>query len=76
MPSRLSLPVMGCPTAHPTGVPLASGNPSNSSTVRWGLSGSRPLEAAAPGLVLVAGRGYWRVLAGGEGVGGPVGQGS
>ena len=76
MPSRLSWPVMGGPTAHLTGVTLASGDPSNSLTVRWGLSGSRPLEAAAPGFVLVAGRGHWHVLAGGEGVGGLVGQGS
>ena len=59
---------------HPTGVTLASGDPSNSLTVRWGWSGSRLLEAAAPGFVLVAGRGHWHVLAGEEGVGGPVGQ--
>ena len=32
MPSRLSWPVMGGPTAHPTGVTLASGDPSNSLT--------------------------------------------
>ena len=76
MPSRLSWPVMGGPTAHPTGVTLASGDPSNSLTVRWGWSGSRLLEAAAPGFVLVVGRGHWRVLAGEEGVGGPVGQDS
>ena len=48
---------MGGPTAHPTGVTLASGDPSNSLTVHWGLSGSRPLEAAASGFVLVAGAG-------------------
>ena len=30
MPSRLSWPVVGGPTAHPTGVTLASGDPSNS----------------------------------------------
>ena len=73
---EVELAVMGGPTVHPTGVTLASGDPSNSLTVRWGLSGSRPLEAAAPGFVLVAGRGHCRVLTGGEGVGGPVGQGS
>ena len=67
---------MGGPTAHPTGVTLASGDPFNSLTVLWGLSGSRPLEATAPGFVLVAGRGHWLVLAGREGVGGPVRQGS
>ena len=76
MPSRLSWPEMGGPTAHPTGVTLASGDPSNSLTVRWGWSGSRLLEAAVPGFVLVAGRGHWRMLAGEEGVGGPVGQDS
>ena len=30
MPSRVSWPVMGGPTAHPTGVTLASGDPPNS----------------------------------------------
>ena len=34
MPSRLSWPVMGGPTTHPTAVPLASGDPSNSLTER------------------------------------------
>ena len=34
MPSRLSWPVMSGPTAHPTGVTLASGDPSNSLTAR------------------------------------------
>ena len=67
---------MGGPTTHPTGVTLASGDPSNSLTVHWGLSGSRPLEAAAPGFVLVGGRGHWRLPAGEECVGGPVGQDS
>ena len=71
MPSRLSWPVMGGPTVHPTEVTLASGDPSNSLTARWGWEGNRLLEAAAPGFVLIAGR--WRALAGEEGVGGPVG---
>ena len=70
MPSRLSWPVMGGPTAHPTGVTLASGDPSNSLTARWGWSGSRPLGAAAPVFVLEA----VLVLAGEGGVGGPGGQ--
>ena len=52
MPSRLSWPVMGGPTAHPT---LASGDPSNSLTVRWGEFGSRPRAEVAPGFVLEAG---------------------
>ena len=34
MPSRVSWPVMGWPTAHQTGVTLVSGDPSNSLTVR------------------------------------------
>ena len=66
VPSRLSWPVMGGPTTHPTEATLASGDPSNSLTARWGWDGSRLLEAAAPGFVLVAGRGHWRVLAGEE----------
>ena len=76
MPSRLSWPVMGGPTAHPTGVTLASGDPSNSLTAHWGWSGSRHLGAAAPVVVLEAVRGHWCVLAGEGGVGGPGGQGS
>ena len=76
MPSRLSWPVMGGPTAHPTGVTLASGDPSNSLTVRWGELGSRSLGAAAPVFVLKVVRGRWRVLAGEEGTGGLGGPGS
>ena len=34
MPSRVSWPVMGGPTAHPTGVTLASGDPSNNLNAR------------------------------------------
>ena len=60
---------MGGPTAHPTGVTLASGDPSNSLTARWGELGSRPRVAAAPVFVLVAVHGRCRVLAGGEGAG-------
>ena len=73
MPSRLSWPVMGGPIAHPTGVTLVSGDPSNSLTAHSSWDGSRLLDAA-PGFVLVAGRGRWRVLGGEKGVGGPVGQ--
>ena len=61
---------MGGPTAHPTGVTLASGDPSNSLTVRWGESGSRPWAEVAPGFVLEAGRECELVLAGGVGAGG------
>ena len=56
MPSRLSWPLMGGPTVHPTGVTLASGDPSNSLIVRWGEFGSRPRAEVAPGFVLEAGR--------------------
>ena len=76
MPSRLSWPVMGGPTAHPTWVTLASGDPSNRLTAHWGWSGSRPLGAVAPVFVLEAVRGRWCVLVGEGGIGGPGGQGS
>ena len=52
MPSRLSWPVMDGPTTHPTGVTLASGDRSNSLTVRWGEVGSCPRVVAAPVSVL------------------------
>ena len=39
MPSRVSWPVMGGPTAHPTGVTLASGDPPNSLNVHEGSFG-------------------------------------
>ena len=48
MPSRLSWPVIDGPTAHPIGVTLASGDPSNSLTVRWSQGGSRLRWLAAP----------------------------
>ena len=76
MPSRLSWPVMGGPTSHPTGVTLATGDPSNSLTVRWGELGSRPQVVAAPVFVLEVVCGRWRVLAGGEGAGELEGPGS
>ena len=68
MPSRLSWPVMGGPTAHPTRVTLASGDPSNSLNARWNWGGSRPRWRAAPVFVLEAGHGRWCVLVGGGGV--------
>ena len=58
MPSRLSWPVMGGPTVHPTGVTLASGDPSNSLTARWGWSGSRLLERLAASRSLSS----WRAM--------------
>ena len=76
MPSRLSWPVIGGPTSHPTGVTLASGDPSNSLTVCWGEFGSRPRVAAAPVFVLEVVRGRSRALADGEGAGELDGPGS
>ena len=70
MPSSLSWPVMGGPTAHPTGVTLASADPSNSLTVRWGEFGSRPQAEVAPGFVLESGSERWCVPAGRGGAGG------
>ena len=67
---------MGGPTAHPTGINLASGDPSNSLTVRWGEFGSRPRIAAAPVFVLEAVRERWRALADREGAGELYGPGS
>ena len=69
MPSRLSWPVMGGPIAHPTGVTLASGDPSNSLAVCWDELGSRPRVAAAPVFVLEAVHKRWLALANGEGAG-------
>ena len=59
---------MGGPTAHPTGVTLVSGDPSNSLNARYNWGGSRPRWLAAPVFVLEAGRRCWRVLAGGGAV--------
>ena len=67
---------MGGPTAHPTWVTLASDDPSNSLTVRWGELGSRPRIAAAPVFVLEAVRERWRALADGEGAAELDGPGS
>ena len=67
---------MDGPTAHPTGVTLASGDPTNSLTVRWGELGSRPRVAAAPVFVLEAVREHWRALTDGEGAGELEGPGS
>ena len=69
IPSRLSWPVMSGHTVHPTGVTLASGDPSNSLTVHWGELGSRPWIAVAPVFVLEVVREYWHALADEEGTG-------
>ena len=76
MPSRLSWLVIGGPTSHPTGVTLASGDPSNSLTERWGGLWSHPRVAAAPVFVLEAVRGCWHVLADEEDAGELGGPGS
>ena len=60
MPSRLSWPVMGGPTVHPTVVTLASGDPSNRFNCTLGLECVSSL----------AGHGCWHVPAVGGGVGG------
>ena len=53
MPSRVSWPVMGGPTAHPTGVTLAIGDPPRSLNAPGGSSGCLPAqEAQAPGLLV------------------------
>ena len=70
MPSRLSWPVMGGPTEHPTGVTLASDDPPNTLTVHKGWNGSRPRRLTAPEYVLEEGSGRWHAPAGGGGVGG------
>ena len=51
MPSRVSWPVMGEPTAHPTGVTLALGDPLRSLNAPGGsLDCFLPQEAREPGL--------------------------
>ena len=56
MPSRLSWPVMGGPTEHPTGVTLASGDPPSSLNAPGWSSGCHHLLEVAPGLALLASR--------------------
>ena len=64
MPSRVSWPVMGGPTAHTTGVTLALGDPSSSLNAHEGRFGRHPPLEAAPRLVLLEGRELYRALAG------------
>ena len=47
MPSRLSWPVMGGPTAHPTGVTLALGDPSNRFNCTLGPGWESSLEVGS-----------------------------
>ena len=70
MPSRVSWPVMGRPTAHLTGVTLASGDlPSNLNAHEGGFGCHLPWEEA-PRLVLLEGRERYRVLVGAVSAGG------
>ena len=64
MPSRVSWPVMGGPTAHPTGVTLASGDPPSSLNAPEGSFGRHPPLEAAPRLVLLEGCEWYHSLAG------------
>ena len=55
MPSKVSWPVMGCPTAHPTGVTLALGDPPRSLNAPGGSLGyllGRGVQGPAPLVVL------------------------
>ena len=54
MPSRVNWPVMGGPTAHPTGVTLALGDPPSSlNAPGWSLGCFPVQEAREPALLVV-----------------------
>ena len=72
MPSRVNWPVMGGPTAHPTGVTLASGDPPNSLNVPGGSLDCSHLLEAAPGLVLLGNREWDPALFGAVSAGGRI----
>ena len=55
---------MGGPTAHPTGVTLALGDPPSSLNAPEGSFGCHLLQEVAPRLVLLEGREQYRSLAG------------
>ena len=66
MPSRVSWPVMDRPTAHPTGVTLASGDPHSSLNAPEGRFGRHlPLEVALR-LVPLEGHKRYRALVVGQ----------
>ena len=69
-PSRVSWPVIGGPTAHPTEVTLASGDPPNSLNVHEGSFGRHLLWEAVPRPVLWEGRERYRSLVGAASIGG------
>ena len=56
MPLSLSWPVMGGPTEHPTGVTLASGDPTISLNAPGWSPGCHHLLEVAPELALLASR--------------------
>ena len=76
MPSRVSWPVMGGPTAHPTGVTLASGDPPNSLNAHEGSFGRHLLQEAVPRPVLWEDRERYREFVGAASVGGRSEPGS
>ena len=76
MPSRVDWPVMGGPTAHPTGVTLASGDPPSSLNVSEGSLDCSHLPEAAPGLVLSGSRELVPSLVGAVSTGGRSERGS
>ena len=61
---------MGGPTAHPTGVTLASGDPPSSLNVHEGSFGRHLLWEAVPRSVFWEGREHYRSLVGAASVGG------
>ena len=70
MPSRVNWPVMGGPTAHPTGVTLASGDPPSSLNAPGGSLGRHHLQEAAQGLALLEDHELYLALAGAVSAGG------
>ena len=76
MPSRVSWPAMGGPTAHPTGVTLASGDPLSSLNAPEGSFGRHYLRETALELALLEDCERYRMLAGAVSAGGLSERGS
>ena len=70
MPSRVSWPGMGGPTAHPTGITLASADPPSSLNVPGGSLGRHYLWEVALELALLGDHELYLVLAGSVSAGG------
>ena len=70
MPSRVNWPVMGGPTAHPTGVTLASGDPPSSLNAHEGSFGRHLPREVAPRLALLEDRERYHSLVGAVSAGG------